>query len=161
MKHANLITSIWRSFYSRKLYTEAGQTWRGYGFVYLLVLLAICWVFISGRMYVNYGNAFQKYSPVLTQISKQIPTMKIKSGIIVTKIKKPVFVKSNEGEKIGVIDVSNQYGVDKFTQSKYIVLLQKNQILFRQGNNDIKSFKLTALQDGIFGPQQFQTMATN
>ncbi len=44
MKRFGLFHPIWMSFYSRALYRDVAQNWKGTGFLYLLFLLALSWI---------------------------------------------------------------------------------------------------------------------
>ena len=44
MKQFGLLRAIWLSFYSPELYRDVARNWRGFGLLYLTVLLALSWL---------------------------------------------------------------------------------------------------------------------
>src|SRR2546426_3324312 len=47
MRRYGILHPLLLSFFSRSLYRDVGRTWKGIGFLYLLLLLALSWVLVT------------------------------------------------------------------------------------------------------------------
>lgn len=79
MKRFNRLTALWGAFYSRDLYRQAAFEWKGIGALYLLLLLAICWVPTAGRIG---SSARDADSQDTMQVVRQLPTVIIEGGVM-------------------------------------------------------------------------------
>lgn len=77
MRQTNLISSIWKSFYSKSLYQDVYQNW-GVGVVGYLFLLIIIYTAI---VFYNHNHAFPKtFNMVINELVNQVPTGEVKNG---------------------------------------------------------------------------------
>lgn len=77
MRQNNLISSIWKSFYSKNLYQDVSQNW-GFGVVGYLFLLIIIYTAI---VFYNHNHAFPKtFNMVINEFVNQVPTGEINNG---------------------------------------------------------------------------------
>jgi hypothetical protein len=79
MKQFGFLSAIYRSFYSRDLYRDVGRHWTGTGLPYLLVLLAICWIPTTIRLFVGLQAFALTTVPGIVQ---QLPTVTISGGVM-------------------------------------------------------------------------------
>ena len=65
------------SFFSKKLYRDVGQNWKGANFSYLFLLLAICWIPPTLNLRESLVESLDSNQ---LQIINQIPEIHIKNG---------------------------------------------------------------------------------
>jgi hypothetical protein len=78
MKKFGPLRAIVMSFYSAELYRDVGRNWKGTGLLYLMVLLAICWVPTAYRMHAGL-HRFAAQTPAITA---DFPDISIKNGVM-------------------------------------------------------------------------------
>jgi len=72
-------SALWASFYSRDLYRQVVTEWKGIGILYLMLLLAICWL-PSATRWVRGLQGFAATEG--TKFVKQLPTVTIQNGVM-------------------------------------------------------------------------------
>jgi hypothetical protein len=72
-------SALWASFYSRDLYRDVVARWKGIGLLYLMLLLAICWIPSAARWVVGLQEYAATEAP---PIVKQFPTITIEKGVM-------------------------------------------------------------------------------
>jgi len=77
IKRFGYVSAIYQSFYSRDLYRDVGGHWTGMGLLYLLVLLAICWIPTAIRLFLGLQAFALTTVPLIVQ---QLPTVTISGG---------------------------------------------------------------------------------
>ncbi|TKJ38924.1 MAG: hypothetical protein CEE38_04300 [Planctomycetes bacterium B3_Pla] len=65
------------SFFSKELYRDVGMHWKGVNFLYLLLLLAICLLPTTIKMYIGFANFANNEAPAIIE---QIPEITINNG---------------------------------------------------------------------------------
>ena len=65
------------SFFSKELYRDGGMHWKGVNFLYLLLLLAICLLPKTIKMYIGFANFANNEAPTIIE---QIPEITINNG---------------------------------------------------------------------------------
>ncbi|HET7841311.1 MAG TPA: DUF1189 family protein [Terriglobia bacterium] len=134
--------SVWDalilSFYSKPLYHDVAAHWRGTGFAYLLLLLALCWVPEMAKLQVGMTKWVRGEG---TQIVKQIPPIDIKDGEVSTGVTTPYFIKDPEkGNVIAIIDLTGQY--TSLENSPANMLLTKHAFYTRNSASEVRSYDL-------------------
>lgn len=145
MKKFSVLHPLVLSFYSKELYQDVGRNWRGTGFAYLLLLLAICWV---PEMYKMQAGMTKFARNEGAAVVKQIPAIAITDGEVSTDVQTPYFIKDPKtGAPLAIIDLTGQYTSLADTPAK--MLLTKNQLLTKNNHEtktydlrNVKSFKL-------------------
>ncbi len=124
-------SALYRSFYSRRLYVDVGKRWKGFGVLYLLLVIAILSVPFFFRMSISLDESFKEQivDPLL-----KIPVFYIQNGDVLFDKPMPYYVKNDKGQTVVVIDTTG--AVNDFTaQYPYLnILINKNQIAFRIPN---------------------------
>jgi hypothetical protein len=79
MKQYGRLRAIVLSFYSRELYRDVGQNWRGVGILYLLLLLAIVWLPSAARWF----RGLHEFAATgAIEIANQMPAFTITNGVM-------------------------------------------------------------------------------
>lgn len=141
MKRHSALDALVLSFYSQPLYRDVATNWRGTGFAYLLMLLALCWV----PEMVKLQMGFSKYvSGEAAQLVKQIPAITIADGEVTTDVETPYFIKDPEkGKVLAIIDLTGQY--TSLDNSPADLLLTKHQV-FTRNNYEVRTYDLKGVK---------------
>ncbi|HEY7498541.1 MAG TPA: DUF1189 family protein [Vicinamibacterales bacterium] len=79
MKKFGFLRAIVLSFYSADLYRDVGRNWKGTGLLYLMLLLAICWVPTAIRMHFGLHRFAETRVP---KITAELPDITIADGVM-------------------------------------------------------------------------------
>jgi Protein of unknown function (DUF1189) len=79
MKTYGLLRAIPMSFYSADLYCDVGRSWKGTGFVYLALLLALCWLPSGFRTHAGLHRFAADDVPKMTA---DLPEIQITDGVM-------------------------------------------------------------------------------
>jgi hypothetical protein len=157
MSRVNLLKAIPLSFYSKSLYREVRQSWKGRGFIYLLILLAICWlcITIAGTIYISRSRMIGEK---IDYITSQMPMIEFRYGVASTSKTGPFFIKQQAGdEKIFlIIDTDNKLQTfEQFKKSSASILMLKDSILMKKGD-EVKTLHFSKDFSGYFGPKELK-----
>ncbi len=79
MKRFGIFSAIVMAFYSDELYRDVARHWKGVGAVYLLVLLALCWLPSAARGFMGLHRFAVEQVP---RVVDQLPVVKITDGVM-------------------------------------------------------------------------------
>lgn len=134
MKQYNMLQALFMSFYSAKLYRDVAQNWGGKAILYLLFLLALSWIPMSGQMQYQLNRVYDKHAKDIIQ---QTPVMTIKDGKMSTPEARPYFIKlPEEKENIAVIDTTGQY--KNLQQANAALLVTQTRVIYSQHPDDVR-----------------------
>ncbi|HEV8375196.1 MAG TPA: DUF1189 family protein, partial [Candidatus Polarisedimenticolia bacterium] len=77
MKQYGIFHPLALSFFSRSLYRDVAENWRGTGFLYLLLLLALCWIPPIVKFHRMTSGVLLTLGPAVLE---QVPTVRIRGG---------------------------------------------------------------------------------
>lgn len=108
MRQFNLISPIWRSFYSKDLYKDVYQNWGAGIFVYLLILITLCtipWFIHDAKEAI--ASFHRDAEPVL----KQFPLISITNGVAHIDHPSPYYIYDSQHPKniIAVFDTKTPH----------------------------------------------------
>lgn len=127
-----------KAFYSRSTYREAGHNWKGKGFLYLLCLLAACWLSETSVMQFRMIKLSRQNAPSLLN---QLPNISIKEGTVYTNVPQPYYIKDTKtGSTFAIIDTTGTITASSNIDAK--ILLTKNQIIYKSNNNETRIHNL-------------------
>ena len=95
--------ALYLSFYSPRLYVDVAKRWKGYGFYYLLLVIAVALIPFSARVIVDFNRLF--YIQMLEPI-KNIPSLYIQNGKVSLDKPMPYLIKNQNGETVAMIDTT-------------------------------------------------------
>lgn len=124
------------SFFSKSLYQDVGQRWRGTGLLYLFVVLVLVWVPTMIRMQWGITRFVNNDASRITQ---QVPRITITNGQVSTDVSTPHFIREDDGTPLIIIDTTGQYQTLEDTPAQ--ILLTKNKIIAPD-----RSYDLSGLQ---------------
>ena len=142
----HLLTALFQSFYSAEFYRRAAR-WRGKAFVYLGVVLALCWLPILIQAQVRFARIFQKADQTLIAA---LPTIRFEKGTVTTTENRPyVFRVGESAESLGIIiDTSGHYTSLDGQQAQ--ILVTSHQCFLRQRTGEVRVYDLSKSQSNPF-----------
>lgn len=158
MKKSNLFLAIPRAFYSPNLYREVAQSWHGRSFLYLLILVLICWIVTATALTIRTNKGIYNISQEISQI--KIPVIHFKHGIASTTGKKAFhIVAPNSKKSIIIIDTKNT--IHNFHKIPGYILIQKHAFFIKDPNqHKITQYYYPKQLTGTIGPTQIQNFIT-
>lgn len=143
MSRYSHITAIPLSLFSRSLYQDVAQNWRGIGLRYLLLLTLLTCIPLS---YVMNKAAVRFIDEKMPGLVMQIPAITITDGILSTEKKQPYFIKDPaSGKLLAIIDTSGHYRTAENTQA--LVVISENQLSYRTTEQQLASHSLKNLTE--------------
>ena len=154
MKRYSLLQPLYRSFFSRDLYRDVRANWKGTGFLYLLLLLAITWLPVMIKVHADVSAAVRLEAP---KYIEQVPEITVVKGQV--SVDQPVPYTLSDPETsapLVVIDTSGT--ITSFEQTTAPVLLTENKLMYRKPRAaETRIYDLTAIEeltidrDGVAG----------
>lgn len=143
MKKFSIIHVPILSFFSKELYREVGLYWKGVGFAYLLLLLAICWIPTMVKIHLGFSDFINNEAPAVV---KQVPEITITDGEVSIEEPQPYYIKAPEnGDVIAVIDTTGT--IESLEDANAICLLTKTNIIWRQSKFETRTFDLSQVKN--------------
>ena len=138
------------AFFSKDLYADIARNWKGVNFLYLLLLLAVCWVGAMVRLHRNLNNFIINDAPAFID---QVPEITITDGQVSIKEDQPYYITSPDtGQVLIVIDTTGKIG--SLEETEAFCLLTKNKLMIKKNDRQtdtedlsrVKSFSVTSEQ---------------
>ncbi len=127
------------SFYSSELYQDVGLNWKGTGFGYLFLLLAVCTIPGMFKFQKGLSNFIDERSP---QFVNQVPKITIEKGKVHIDEQQPYYIRVPDSNEIAaIIDTTGQ--IQSLDDSNAFVLLTSTKLLSRQSKTEIRTYDLT------------------
>jgi hypothetical protein len=145
MKKFSIIHLPLFSFFSEELYQEVGLTWKGVGFGYLFLLLAICTVPKMFKLHSGFSAFIDEQSP---KFVNQVPKITIEKGEVYIEEQQPYYITAPDSNKVvAIIDTTGQ--IQSLDNSDAFILLTKNKLLSRQSETEVRTYDLTKVKHFI------------
>jgi hypothetical protein len=126
MKRYSIVHPFLLSFFSKDLYSDVAHNWKGSAFLYLGLLLIVCW--IPNAIKITMGVS--KLSAQAPQLLEQIPDITIAKGEVSVNAPMPLSIKNPKtGETIAIIDTTGQTTSLANTSAGF--LLTKHSLILR------------------------------
>ena len=142
MKRYSIFHPLVMSFYSPSLYRDVADHWTGVGFLYLLLLLSLCWIHPMVRLHYIATGLFETLGPAVLD---QVPTISIRQGEVSLSEPQPYTIEVPGGlAPLAVIDTTGQTTAES-TQA--FLLLTKRQAIVRKNPHETRTYDLSGIQD--------------
>jgi hypothetical protein len=138
--------ALYASFYSSALYSDVVRSWHGLGIGYLLFLIILGAIPLSGRVVIAFNHFFKEEIQFPFQA---LPPLTIINGELVYKQPMPYLIKNNKGAVVSIIDTTARVSQLSRTYPQLTVLITKNKMYFRPAS--YKQF-LGLAKDAIGNP---------
>jgi len=143
MKKYSLIHPPLLSFYSKDLYRDVGQNWKGIAALYLLLLLAFCWIFETWAVNAKISRFIANEVPPFIE---QIPAITIQDGNVSIDEPVPYFINDPDShDVIAIIDTSGQY--NSLDNTDAYLLLTKNKLIGKESETETRVYDLSQIDE--------------
>lgn len=138
MPRFSILHPLYMSFYSRELYRDVAANWRGKVFVYLFLLLALCWLPVIGVMKSTVTSYITYESPKLVG---QFPEITIANGKATVDAVMPYTINDPDtGKPLAILDTTGK--VTSLKGSEAAVLLTGDQLILKMSDAETRSYSL-------------------
>jgi len=127
------------SFFSKDLYRDVGLHWKGVNFLYLFLLLAICLLPTTIKMYIGFTNFVNNQAPAVVE---QVPEITINNGKVSINEPQPYYIKDPEnGDILAIIDTTGQ--ITSLEDTDALCLLTGNKLITRKSEFENRTYDLS------------------
>lgn len=132
------------SFYSKSLYREVAREWSNrLCFLYLLSLIALCWIPGIIRLDSDISDYIDNDAP---KYVRQLPAITIAKGQASIAETQPYIIKEpDSGDPVMIIDTTGQ--ISSLENSKAVILLTKTQLITHDGGKETRTLDLSEIGD--------------
>lgn len=143
MGRFSIVHPLYMSFYSRPLYRDVAVNWRGTVFVYLFLVLALCWIPVAGVVKSMVSSYIAYEAP---KIVSQIPEIRISGGKATVDAEMPYTIKDAEsGKPLAILDTTGK--TTSLDGSEAFALLTADSIILKRSDAETRTYKLTDASD--------------
>lgn len=136
MRQYGMLSAIYMSFYSKKLYKDVVLNWGGLAILYLLFIIMLTWIGFTFQAQYALSHLYDKNSDVIVN---QIPVMTFKNGKLSTPEKRPYVVTGIDGkDRLMVIDVSGK--IKTLEQAQATILMTVDQVTTKTKPDEIRIY---------------------
>jgi uncharacterized protein DUF1189 len=133
---------LFLSFFSRSLYQDVGRRWKGIGFLYLLLILALSWLFVTIHLHRMVSGLATVFSPLLLE---QVPTLTITDGVVSIREPQPYTIRYPITEApLVIIDTTGQTRSLEGTPAQ--ALVTRNQVYVRKSDAETRVYDLSKIR---------------
>lgn len=132
--HYKARQALYLAFFSPKLYVDVAQRWRGFGAVYLLIMIAVMALPFSIQSMGKFEQAIDEH--ILLPI-KSLPPFTVREGYVYFHGPMPYLVKNDAGDVISIIDTEghiNQLPTPRYPFASVLITDSDVHINFKKLN---------------------------
>lgn len=147
--------AFYRSFYSQRLYVDVVKRWRGFGLMYLFLVLMIACLPFASRIILEFDAYFEKQ---IAEPISMLPPLYIQNGEISLDKPTPYFIKNKQNQVVLIVDTA-LHKIETINYLKHYphlnVLMTKDRMYFRLTKPHFFFFKAPPTSDFKFYEQTF------
>jgi len=122
------IRALVLSLFSPDLYRDVAANWRGVGFLYLLLLLALTWIPVMYKGHVGFKEFSQTEFP---NMIRDFPPITITKGVVSSPAPQPYYLRETEsGKTFFILDTTGQV-TELPPGDDSMILLTKTEVFIR------------------------------
>jgi hypothetical protein len=141
MKRYSIVHPFVLSFFSKRLFQDVARNWRGAGFLYLLLLLAICWIPNTIKAIMSFSHFAAEEAP---RFLDQVPNITITNGEVSISEPMPYTIKDpDSGAVIAILDTTG--AMPDLEGSEAHVLLTKTKLIFKKNAAETRVYDLSPI----------------
>jgi len=130
------------SFFSKKLYIDVGLNWKGVNFLYLLLLLTVCWIPTMIMVHRGIADFVNNDAPAIVN---QVPQITITDGQVSIKEPQPYYITDlDSNNPLAIIDTTGQ--IESLEDTDAFCLLTANKIITQQSDFEIRTYDLSEIE---------------
>ena len=127
------------SFFSKKLYIDVSQNWKGVNFLYLLLLLAVCLMLTMINLHRGISNFVNNEA---SAIVNQVPEITITDGQVSIEETQPYYITDPDSDKpLAIIDTTGQ--IESLKDSDALFLLTGNKVIIQKSKFENRTYELS------------------
>ena len=150
MKKFSIIHIPVLSFFSKELYIDVGQNWKGVNFLYLLLLLAVCLIPTMINLHRGISNFVNNEAPAIVN---QVPEITITDGQVSIKETQPYYIKDpDSNEPLAIIDTTGQ--IESLEDTDAFCLLTGNKVIIKQSEFENTTYDLSNVKAFVVGSER-------
>lgn len=150
MKRFSIIHVPLLSFFSKALYRDVGLNWKGVGFAYLLLLLAICTV---PRMFKFQRGLSRFIDQEVPPLIEQVPKITIAKGQVSIDEPQPYYIKDPDSNDIlAIIDTTGE--IQSLDDTEAFALLTKTKLIHQQSKMEYRTYDLSQVQEFVLDKER-------
>jgi len=131
------------SFFSRSLYYDVCHRWKGTGFGYLFLLLAVCWIVPIVKLHERLSAFVENEAP---KVVSQIPVVTIAGGRLSIDEPQPYYIYGPDmREKLVVIDATG--AVTSLEDADTVVLITETGATFKKSDLETRTISFREIDD--------------
>lgn len=131
------------SFFSGSLYRDVAINWKGVGFLYLLLLLAICWIPAIVKFQFMVSNFVENEAP---KVVTQVPTLTIVNGKASIEEPQPYEITDPDtGNPLVLIDTTGE--IASLNDTAAIALITETQIELRKSTVETRTVRFDEIKN--------------
>lgn len=120
--------ALYLSFFSRRLYVDVGKRWKGYGMLYLLLLMFVITLPFALRVTLDFNQFFDDQ---ILEPMRKLPKFYVQNGKVSLDKPMPYLIKNNKGQVVSIIDTTGAITRIDDRYPALSVLVTGNQIIYR------------------------------
>lgn len=143
------------SFYAPRLYVDVGNKWRGFGLLYLLLLVSLLCIPFSIRFIMAFNVYF---TDKIVDPIRLLPPIYIQNGEVQFDMPMPYLIKNDKGQVVSIIDTTGTLeGIDSRFQDLTVLFLKKEVLLRTSYPDFVKDMSTSpSLQEDTVYKHTFQ-----
>jgi len=150
MKKYSMIHIPLMSFYARGLYRDVCLDWKGVGFVYLFLLLFICWIPPIIKMHTGLTDFIKSEAPAYVS---QVPQITIEDGEAFVDVNQPYsIIDPHTQEILAIIDTTGSITSLEDTEAR--ALVTKHQAMFKKNEFETRNFAFNEIEQFTLDQQR-------
>lgn len=150
MKRFSIIHIPLLSFYSKELYKDVGLHWKGVGFAYLLLLLAICTVPRIFKFQRDLSRFIDKEAPPFVE---RVPRITIANGEVSVDEPQPYYIKDpDSNDVLVIIDTTGE--IQSLEGTEAFALLTKTKLIHRQSEMEYRTYDLSKVEEFVLDKER-------
>ncbi len=127
------------SFFSKELYIDVGQNWKGVNFLYLLLLLAVCLIPRTINLHRGISNFVNNEAPAIVN---QVPEITITDGQVSINETQPYYIKDPDSDELlAIIDTTGQ--IESIEETDAFCLLTGNKVIIKKSKFENRTYDLS------------------
>ncbi len=145
MKKFSIFHILFMSFFSKDLYQDVGLYWKGVNFVYLLLLLAVCWIPPMIKIHAGYSAFVREEAP---SIVLQVPEITITDGQVSITESQPYYITALENDEVlAIIDTTGT--IKSLEDSNAVCLLTRDSLITRKNKFETQTYDLSQVEHSV------------
>lgn len=134
---------LYMSFYSKDLYRDAAENWKGFAYTYLLFVLTVATLVATFQIQQKVSRFVDRSAGALV---RQIPQVTVTNGELSADCEQPyVIVDPETGKELAILDTTGQ--VTDLQDSDAVMLLTRDQLIYRKSDRETRILDLSGIED--------------